>query len=34
VKLFLTTRAERLALALVLSALGLATTLTWFWWSL
>jgi len=34
VKLFLTTRAERLALALVLSGLGLATTLTWFWWSL
>jgi len=34
VKLFLTTRAERLALALILSGLGLATTLTWFWWSL
>jgi len=34
VKLFLTTRSERLALALVLSGLGLATALTWFWWSL
>ncbi len=33
-KLFLTTYSERLALALILSVLGLATTLTWFWWSL
>jgi hypothetical protein len=33
VKLFLTTRSERLAMALVLSVLGLAATLTWFWWA-
>jgi len=32
-KLLLTTRAERLALALVLSVLGVAATLTWYWWA-
>jgi hypothetical protein len=33
VKLLLTTRAERLAMALVLSGLGVASALTWFWWA-
>jgi len=32
-RLFLSTRAERLALALLLSGLGAAATLTWFWWA-
>lgn len=33
-KLLLTTRSERLALALLLSLLGVASVLTWLWWSL
>ncbi len=33
-KLFLTTRSERLALALILTILGLITSLVWLWKSL
>ena len=33
-KLFLTTRSERLALALILSGLGVASSLVWLWKSL